>query len=36
MLSVLRYHYLDYRRLGYSRAAAFRYAWMVATAGRLA
>jgi hypothetical protein len=36
MLSVLGQHYREYRRLGYSRGAAFRYAWMVATASRLA
>jgi len=36
MLSVLRYHYLEYRRVGFGRMAALRFAWMVATASRFA
>ncbi len=29
----LQRHYLAYRRLGFSRVDAFRFAWIVATAG---
>ena len=32
MFRVVRYHYLEYRRLGFDRWSAFRFAWMVATA----
>jgi hypothetical protein len=29
----LQHHYFAYRRLGFSRPDAFRFAWIVATAG---
>ena len=29
----LAYHYSEYRRVGFSRVDAFRFAWLVATAG---
>lgn len=32
MFRLVRYHYLEYRRLGFNRLAALRFAWMVATA----
>jgi hypothetical protein len=33
MFGLVRYHYREYRRLGFKRMAALRFAWMVASAG---